>query len=603
MDLQSEKKNIADTLQELTGKDYIKKKSRIYQGMRSLQRDMEGDFYTVVVLGEFKRGKSTLVNALLGNGLLPMNVLPETATINAIMYAEEPRLSVMYRDGTERKGEVSEEFLRQYSARDAQEEAGKVGYIKIGYPCDILKNRVVLVDTPGVSDLNEHRSEVTYQFLPRANAVLFVLDANSPLKKTERDFIVERLLPLGITNILFIVNKYDAVDDEEEDDFLPTVRKRLIHALQTDEGAALDNVTLLPFSAKWALEGQQKQNEKMVKLSGLAEVRGKLGEMLLDNRVEQTKIMSYRNRLYNSLNGLERELENERSMQSASATELEAAADTLRQALEEKAGREAKVADYVKAAKAHIYALTDKSLQYFHKKLKSNILEMVAQYRQQNFKSFIEQTIPRQVQRNIEGWVASYTPHVDELLSVMEHELALGLSRHFEQHVRLKTKAGAGMVGTDIGLTLEAADISKTSLQTGAIVAAGAVAANIILSPVIVPFLTLWGREKLFGELLTKKLETAKEEVVPQIESELAKAMLNLTAHVHDYIDKRAEDIHQNTESAYATLLEDLRRNVEIQVAEKRSQGEAVQQKLSELMLQIQEIKMYEEKLLVKEKL
>ena len=145
MDLQSEKKNIADTLQELTGKDYIKKKSRIYQGMRSLQRDMEGDFYTVVVLGEFKRGKSTLVNALLGNGLLPMNVLPETATINAIMYAEEPRLSVMYRDGTERKGEVSEEFLRQYSARDAQEEAGKVGYIKIGYPCDILKNRVVFI--------------------------------------------------------------------------------------------------------------------------------------------------------------------------------------------------------------------------------------------------------------------------------------------------------------------------------------------------------------------------------------------------------------------------------------------------------------------------
>ncbi|MBQ3979228.1 MAG: dynamin family protein, partial [Lachnospiraceae bacterium] len=100
MDLQSEKKNIADTLQELTEKEYVKKRSRIYQGMRSLQRDMEGDFYTVVVLGEFKRGKSTLVNALLGNGLLPMNVLPETATINAIMYAEEPRLSVMYRDGT-----------------------------------------------------------------------------------------------------------------------------------------------------------------------------------------------------------------------------------------------------------------------------------------------------------------------------------------------------------------------------------------------------------------------------------------------------------------------------------------------------------------------
>ena len=100
----------------------------------------------------------------------------------------------------------------------------KVSYIKIGYPCEKLKDRVVLVDTPGVSDLNEQRSEVTYRFLSKANAVLFVLDANSPLKKTEKEFIEEKLLPLGINNILFILNKYDAVDEEEEEDFLPTVK-------------------------------------------------------------------------------------------------------------------------------------------------------------------------------------------------------------------------------------------------------------------------------------------------------------------------------------------------------------------------------------------
>ena len=154
--------------------------------MRELSGDIHGDFYTVVVLGEFKRGKSTLVNALLGTKLLPMDVLPETATINAIMYEETPRLTVVHRDGSTRKGEVSYDFLKQYSAREESSEAAQVRYIKIGYPCELLKNRVVLVDTPGVSDLNEQRSEVTYQFVPKSNAVLFVLDANAPLKKTEK---------------------------------------------------------------------------------------------------------------------------------------------------------------------------------------------------------------------------------------------------------------------------------------------------------------------------------------------------------------------------------------------------------------------------------
>ena len=114
MELQDEKQEIVRILNELAGNSGLRKHERIFQGLLDLQRDMAGDFYTVVVLGEFKRGKSTLVNALLGTSLLPMNVLPETATINAIMYEEKPRLCVVQRDGTQVQGEVSREFLQQY---------------------------------------------------------------------------------------------------------------------------------------------------------------------------------------------------------------------------------------------------------------------------------------------------------------------------------------------------------------------------------------------------------------------------------------------------------------------------------------------------------
>ena len=135
--------------------------------LNELTSDIQDDFFTIVVLGEFKRGKSTLVNALLGERILPTDVLPETATINAIMYSETPMLSVVMRDGTEEHGEVSEQFLKKFSARNPQALAEQVKYIKIGYPADILQQNVVIVDTPGVSDINEQRCEVTHRFLPR----------------------------------------------------------------------------------------------------------------------------------------------------------------------------------------------------------------------------------------------------------------------------------------------------------------------------------------------------------------------------------------------------------------------------------------------------
>lgn len=597
MDLQAEKTNIAEVLAKLAGSNFLHKYPRALQSVQALQRDMAGDFYTVVVVGEFKRGKSTLVNALLGKEILPMNVLPETATINAIMYEERPRLSVMQRDGKEVVGEASREFLRRYSAGAEGSEAEKVSYIKIGYPCEMLKNRIVLVDTPGVSDLNEHRSEVTYKFLPQANAVLFVLDANSPLKKTEHDFIVDKLLPLGITNILFLVNKYDAVDEEEEEDFLPTVKRRIMNAFRTEEGdAALQEISILPVSAKWALEGQEKQNEKMLRLSGMPAVQEKIRDMLSEGRIEREKVEGYRNRLCRLLMVLEREMERERQMRSAGATELAEAAEVLRQALAEKSGQQEKLEAYVKSAKAKIFAMADKSLQYFHGRLREAVLESVEQYGNQDFKYFVETVVPRQVQKNIDSWFTAYVPHVEELLGVMELELARGLSSNFEQQVKLQAEKKGSFSGANFGLHLEVDDLSQTANKVNALTGIGAIAVSSMLTPFLVPILSTWGRSTLFKNMLSKKLEAAKAEALPQLEGELPKAVMALMKQVHDYVDRRSEDILKNTEEAYETLLEEMRSRVEMQMAEKGREEESLHREMAELSGHLQEIQAYLEK-------
>lgn len=597
MDLQQEKDRMLQFLSELIERPYTHTHLKVLQGLRELQADIQGNFYTVVVLGEFKRGKSTLINALLGTSLLPMDVLPETATINAIMYDETPKLTVVHRDGSTKQGDVSYDFLKQYSAK-SEDGAANVRYIKIGYPCELLKNRIVLVDTPGVSDLNEQRSEVTYQFVPKANAVLFVLDANAPLKKTEKEFIDERLLPLGINNILFIINKYDAVDEDEEEEFLENVRKRLYRAFQIDaKQAQIRDISVYPLSAKQALQAIEKGNEKFLHASGFEDIQKKLHAMLFSGNVEQEKLYGYRIRLHWLLSVLEREIQGEKNMMSASIAELEAAVLTLRQMLQEKTSEENNVDEYVKSSKAIIYAMSDKSLQYFHRKLRENILDLVEGYQSQDFKNFIEQAIPKNIQRNIESWICVYAPHVDELLATMERELARGLSYHFKQKVRLQTTKGNNLQGMGYILDLEAADISNTGMQAGAITAAGAVAIMAMLNPILVPILSIWGRSKIFDRLLQKKLTTAKADVVPQIESQLAKTMLELRFHVHSYIDKQSLLIQKNTQYAYESILSGIQKRIEEQITAKKQEGRNIQREIDELTEQIAEIRCYMGKL------
>ena len=79
MNLSEEKQELQRSIQSILSLDYIGKEARTASALKELQEDMDNDFFTVVVLGEFKRGKSTFINALLQTELLPVDVLPETA--------------------------------------------------------------------------------------------------------------------------------------------------------------------------------------------------------------------------------------------------------------------------------------------------------------------------------------------------------------------------------------------------------------------------------------------------------------------------------------------------------------------------------------------
>lgn len=592
METHEKKAQLRETLATLTSKAYVQQRPKVHSALRELYEDIENDFYTIVVVGEFKRGKSTLVNALLGTKLLPMDVLPETATINAISYQEEPQLTVLLRDGTEKQGEVSYDFLRRYSARADNEETSSIQYIKIGYPCDLLKNRIILVDTPGVSDLSEQRSEVTFQFLPKANAILFVLDATSPLKRTEKEFIDNQILPLGIRNILFLVNKYDMVDEEEDDeDVLANVQKRILNAFQINEReAALKDISLLPISAKHALQAIETGNDKLLSTSGLPAIHQRLNEMLFSGNIEKEKVDGYQNRLSHLLSSLDRDIEREKAVRTAGMDELEKAADALRSLLSDRASEREEMNQYSKEFKNQIYAMTDKSLHFFGDKLREDVLEAIERHHSQNFKEFIEKDLTRSIKRRIETWIGTYTPHIDEFIRTLERELALGLSRHFKQQIHLRTAKGGALQSLDTMLNLQADDLSNTGFHAGAIAAIGAIGIMTVFSSVLVPILSFWGRSKIFDNLLSGRLEEAKRKISPQVDEQLAKVLIELSANIHKYIDERVSAVQNNTNHAYETILQEFQKMIQKDIEKKQTQESTLRTEVNAFENQQQEL-------------
>ena len=160
----------------------------------------------LVVLGEFNHGKSTFVNALLGAAVLPTGITPTTA-LDAHHARRERTRHRRHRSGRpqdDRRGRAGRlgdrrrarpgTKTRTSARRPASRPSRRSTTSSSATRRPSCENRLTLVDTPGVNDINEQRAEITYGYVPRADAVLFLLDAAQVLKQSERAFLEQRIL-------------------------------------------------------------------------------------------------------------------------------------------------------------------------------------------------------------------------------------------------------------------------------------------------------------------------------------------------------------------------------------------------------------------------
>ncbi len=241
---------------------------------RDLVKKMEEDRFHLVVVGEFNHGKSSFVNALLGEAVLPVGVTPTTAAIHHLKYADTPESTVVYSSG--KRESIPFGDTRRFAVGGGS-SPDDVDYLEVGYPAALLKERILLVDTPGVNDLSLQRADITYSYIPRADAVLFLLDAGQILKESERQFLQDKLLKGSRDKIVFVIAKWDILNDEEKKEALAYARTQLAKLVK--------DPVVFPVSAETAMqEGKMAESgmpELLAHLTNfLAEERGRI---LLDN--------------------------------------------------------------------------------------------------------------------------------------------------------------------------------------------------------------------------------------------------------------------------------------------------------------------------------
>ncbi len=195
-----------------------------------------GHRFRVAVVGEFNRGKSTVINALLGAEVLPASIEACSAALNRVTYGSHVTARVVMR-GEEPPEDRSEEVhlhdLVAYVTKlspDAAHMASSVEEAVITYPSRFCRNNVDLIDTPGLND-EPTMTAVTMRSLGRINAAVMVIRAAFSFSRSEQ-LLLEKLLSHDVTSILFLVTAIDELDEDDRPRIVRETKNRILKALR-----------------------------------------------------------------------------------------------------------------------------------------------------------------------------------------------------------------------------------------------------------------------------------------------------------------------------------------------------------------------------------
>ena len=225
---------------------------------------------TIMVCGEFKRGKSTFINALLDIPLCPTDEHIATSTVSIIKYGEKQKVTRFYdTENGVKEEEIEYEQIKQY-AKGSNLEIDNTVMLVIEVPCARLKNGLTIIDTPGVGGLNPRHRFLTLSAIPKTDTIFYMVSVGEPMTTIELDFLKTDILPKSKAYKV-ILNRVDELEDDEIEEAINDCKKKICSYCD------VDNIDVIPVSAYlW-----QEYNQSHDKIDGEASCH-KLIEKAID---------------------------------------------------------------------------------------------------------------------------------------------------------------------------------------------------------------------------------------------------------------------------------------------------------------------------------
>lgn len=358
-------------------------------------KQLNEDILRVLVMGIFNGGKSTLLNALMGENLLPTKPIPATATIGEIIYGERPE-AVLFPKNGDKSFSIKIEDLGKYilinhtsEQLDEKKNINPYNKVIIKYPLNVCKQGIMFVDSPGLDDPTCHDT-ITKEYLPVADAIVYCINGTLPFSKRDKTEI-ERLVSLGYKTIIFVVTYFDILLENDEtlgtheaDNVKEYCRKNL--AKYTDLG---ENGIFFVGSLT-ALKAKRTGNIAMLEVSNFPKFEKKMEEILFNEKGRMKLVKAlYSIRRANRITGQH-------------LTDLIEIANSDKNGLSER----------IHVAQNNLNQARAKANEIYNSfRISSNNLIQGSKDRGRSF--FLNTILP-----NINDWVESFTPSDDQSISM-----------------------------------------------------------------------------------------------------------------------------------------------------------------------------------------
>jgi GTP-binding protein EngB required for normal cell division len=240
------------------------------------------DRFNLAVVGPCSRGKSSLMNAILGFEGLPTGILPHTSVITTVTYGPLERVLVRC-DGWSLPQEIRLEQLAEYVTEEGNPgNQRRVAVAEIELPAEILRHGLHLIDTPGLGSAIIANTETTERFRPEIDAAIFVSSFDFALSEADIQFLRKVRETVGI--VFFVLNKLDLVSEIERVEVARFVRERL------DREPSIEHCALFSVSAKRGLEAKRLGDGTALSQSGLPGLEAALAAFLSGDKTRQLTV-------------------------------------------------------------------------------------------------------------------------------------------------------------------------------------------------------------------------------------------------------------------------------------------------------------------------